>query len=100
VCTDDAHRELWSWRNPNRTDARISGVISVTGTTLMQRVVDEAEYVLAVLRRMLKQVTANPQLFAPHAQQEIESTFGQCVLCKKKINVKRLEAVPWGTLLY
>ncbi len=41
----------------------------------MQRVIEEAEYVLANLRRALKQVVANPQLFAPDAQQQIEKAI-------------------------
>lgn len=29
-------------------------------------------------------------------QRIAEGTFGQCVLCEKEINPKRLEAVPWA----
>jgi hypothetical protein len=37
----------------------------------MQRVVDEAKYVLAILRRTRDQMTSNPSLFDPGAQQRI-----------------------------
>ncbi len=36
---------------------------------------EEAEYVLAILRRTLKQVTANPQLFAPDAKEQIDQAI-------------------------
>ncbi len=41
----------------------------------MQRVVEEAEYVLTNLRRALKQLTANPELFTPDAQEKIEKAI-------------------------
>ncbi len=41
----------------------------------MQRVVEEAEYVLANLRRALKELTANPELFTPDAQEKIEKAI-------------------------
>ncbi len=41
----------------------------------MQRVVEEAEYVLANLRRSLRQLTANPELFTPDAQAKIEKAI-------------------------
>lgn len=41
----------------------------------MQNVVEETEYVLAVLRGTLEQVTGNPQLFAADAQQKIEKAI-------------------------
>lgn len=40
-------------------------------TRIMQRVVDESEYVLAVLHRMRDEVAANPELFDPDAQERI-----------------------------
>ncbi len=41
----------------------------------MQRVVDEAQYVLAVLRRMRDTVSANPESFDPDAQQRIDEAI-------------------------
>jgi hypothetical protein len=43
----------------------------------MQRLVDEAEYVLAVLRRMRNEVSANPKLFDPDAQQRIDDAIAR-----------------------
>ena len=41
----------------------------------MQRLIDEAEYVLTVLCRMRDQVSANPELFDPDAQKRIEEAI-------------------------
>jgi hypothetical protein len=41
----------------------------------MDRRANEAEYVLAVLRRMREEVTANPQLFDPDAQERIDKAI-------------------------
>jgi hypothetical protein len=41
----------------------------------MQRVVDEAEYVLAALHRMRDAVSADPTLFDPDAQQRIDEAI-------------------------
>lgn len=38
----------------------------------MQRVVDEARYVLAVLHRMREEISANPELYDPDAQKRID----------------------------
>ncbi len=38
----------------------------------MQRVVDEARYVLTVLHRMRDEVSANPELYDPDAQKRID----------------------------
>ena len=48
----------------------------------MERVVEEAEYVLGVLSRMRDEVTANRQLFEPDAQERIDQAIArvQCVL--------------------
>jgi hypothetical protein len=37
--------------------------------------VDEAEYVLAALGRMRGEVSANPELFDPHAQERIDEAI-------------------------
>ena len=37
----------------------------------MDRLTDEAEYVLALLHRMREEVIANPQLFDPDGQEQI-----------------------------
>jgi hypothetical protein len=41
----------------------------------MQRAVDEAEYVLAVLCRMRDEVSADPESFEPDAQQRIDEAI-------------------------
>ena len=38
----------------------------------MQRVVDEAEYVLTVLRRMREEIAENPDLYDPDAQKRMD----------------------------
>jgi hypothetical protein len=43
----------------------------------MQRVVDEAEYVLAVLHRMRDEVSENPDLFDPDAQRRMEEEIAR-----------------------
>jgi hypothetical protein len=43
----------------------------------MQRVIDEAEYVLAVLYRMRDEVSANPKLFDPDAQGQIDESIAR-----------------------
>ena len=42
---------------------------------IMQRVVDEAKYVLRVLHRMEHEVSANPELFDPDARVRIEKAI-------------------------
>jgi hypothetical protein len=41
----------------------------------MQRVVEEAEYVLAILRRMREEAAAHPNLFEPDAQERIDKAI-------------------------
>jgi hypothetical protein len=41
----------------------------------MERVVDEAKYVLAVLHRMRDEVAADPKLFDPDAQERIDDAI-------------------------
>jgi len=41
----------------------------------MQRIVDEAEYVLAALYKMREQVSANRESFDPDAQERIEEAI-------------------------
>lgn len=41
----------------------------------MERTLDEAEYVLAVLQRMRDTVSANPELFEPDAQVRINEAI-------------------------
>jgi hypothetical protein len=48
---------------------------SLPHTSVMQRVVDEAEYVLAALHRMRDAVSADPTLFDPDAQQRIDEAI-------------------------
>jgi hypothetical protein len=43
----------------------------------MQRLVDESEYVLAVLYRMRGEVSANPELFDPNAQERIDEAIAR-----------------------
>lgn len=53
----------------------------------MERVVEEAEYVLAVLYRMRDEVSADPKLFDPDAQEQIDEAI---VRMKDVQNVPRL----------
>ena len=41
----------------------------------MERVADEAQYVLAVLYRMRDEVSADPKLFEPDAQERIDEAI-------------------------
>jgi len=41
----------------------------------MQRVIDEAEYVLRVLHRMRAEASANPELFDPDASKRIDEAI-------------------------
>ncbi len=41
----------------------------------MERLIDESEYVLAVLYRTREQVYANPNMFAPDAQERINEAI-------------------------
>ena len=42
---------------------------------MMERVADEAQYVLAVLYRMRDEVSADPKLFEPDAQERIDEAI-------------------------
>ena len=44
-------------------------------TGIMQRQIDEAEYVLAILYRIRDEVSASPKLFDPGAQQRIDEAI-------------------------
>ncbi len=46
-------------------------------TRIMQRLVDEAAYVLGVLHRMRDEVSANPRLFDPDAQERIDEAIAR-----------------------
>ena len=46
-------------------------------TSAVQRIVDEAEYVLANLYRMRDEVSANPKLFDADAQRRIDEAIGR-----------------------
>lgn len=49
----------------------------------MERLVDEARYVLTLLYRMRDEVSANPNLFDPGAEERIDEAIArvQAVLC-------------------
>jgi hypothetical protein len=47
----------------------------------MERTEDEAEYVLAVLRRMRNTVNANPEWFEPNAQTRID----EAIICIQNV---------------
>ncbi len=55
----------------------------------MQRVVEEAEYVLAILRRTLKQVTANPELYDPDAQVAIEKAIAYTERVRQRAKIAK-----------
>jgi hypothetical protein len=48
---------------------------SFTHTRIMERTMDEAEYVLAILHRMRAEVCATPMLFDPDAQERIDEAI-------------------------
>jgi hypothetical protein len=50
-------------------------------TRIMERTVDEAEYVLAVLQHMRGTVSANPELFDPDAQVRID----EAIICIQNV---------------
>jgi hypothetical protein len=59
-------------------------VMAVTATStqsayarIMERVVDEAHYVLTVLYRMRDEIFANPELFDPDAQERIDEAIAR-----------------------
>ena len=52
-----------------------ASLVSFTNTQSMERAVDEAEYVLAVLRRTRAEVSANPELFDPDAEEQIDKAI-------------------------
>ncbi len=43
----------------------------------MQRVIDEAEYVLTVLRRMREEIAENPELYDPDAQKRMDEQIAR-----------------------
>jgi hypothetical protein len=72
----------------------------------MQRLVDESEYVLAVLYRMRGEVSANPELFDPNAEERIDeaiariedvlrSTWSQAVIQSVEQKVKAAWLAGW-----
>jgi hypothetical protein len=46
-------------------------------TSIMERMVDEAQYVLAVLYRKRDEVSANPELFDPAAHERIDEAIAR-----------------------
>jgi hypothetical protein len=48
---------------------------SLAHTRIMERTLDEAGYVLAVLQKMRDEVSANPTLFDPSAQQRMDEAI-------------------------
>jgi hypothetical protein len=65
----------------------------------MERTLDEAEYVLAVLYRMRDEVSANPSLFDPGAQERLDeaivytqdvirSARSQLMICRVEQEIK------------
>jgi hypothetical protein len=50
-------------------------------TRIVERTVDEAEYVLAVLQRMRHTVSASPELFDPNAQSRID----EAIICVQNV---------------
>jgi hypothetical protein len=44
-------------------------------TCLVDRLTDEAEYVVAILHRMREEVIAHPELFDPDAQERIDKAI-------------------------
>jgi hypothetical protein len=59
----------------------------------MERVVDEAEYVLAVLHRMRDEVTAYPTLFDPDAPERIDEAIEHV---QQMLRMARLRLTTWS----
>lgn len=51
--------------------------MAVSDTRRMERLVDEAQYVLATLYRMRDEVSANPKLFDPDARERIDEAIAR-----------------------
>ena len=58
----------------------------------MERVVDEAQYVLTVLCRMRDEVLADPELFDPDAQERIDEAIARI---QTGLRSTRLELTIW-----
>ena len=60
----------------------------------MQRVVDEARYVLTVLHRMRDEVSANPELYDPDAQKRIDEATARVenVLRDAELKLRSMES--------
>jgi len=61
----------------------------------MQRQIDEAEYVLAILYRMRDEVSANPELFDSHAQERIDETIARM---QDLLRSTRSELIKWSVV--
>jgi hypothetical protein len=61
---------------PEVTPVTASHVVSVHAC-VMQRVVDESEYVLRILQRMRDEASANPELYDPDARQRIDEAIAR-----------------------
>ncbi len=66
---------------------------SVPHTGIMQRIVDEAEYVLAALNRMRDEVSADPKLFDPDAQERIDEAI---VRIEDVLRSARSQLMTWN----
>jgi hypothetical protein len=51
--------------------------LALSHTRVMERLVDEAQYVLATLYRMRDEVSANPELFDPGARERIDEAIAR-----------------------
>ena len=78
------------------------GVIRVTAipaesphTGTMQRQIDEAEYVLAVLYQVRDEVSTNPELFDPDAQKRIDETSARV---QDLLQSTRSELIKWNVV--
>ena len=62
-------------------------------TGIMQRLVDEAEYVLTVLHRTRNEAAANPELYDPDAQERIDEAIARIeeVLRDAQLQVRSAE---------
>jgi hypothetical protein len=54
-----------------------AGPTKASHTRIVQRVVEKSEYVLVVLHRMRAEVSANPELFDPDAQERINEAIAR-----------------------
>ena len=72
--------------SPQEVIAVTATPTGLSHTRFMQRLLDEAEYVLAVLCRMKEEVSAHPEWFDPDAQERVDEAIvrTQAIVCSAR----------------